>query len=408
MADHVKDEDFDLLSQLEVDTSPEKKGGLCPREQRIIAGFEEIQRFAMENGRVPGHGENADIFERMYAVRLDRIRASAECRAVLEGRDVMGLLSENHSGAACVREGTETDDALLEELGVSTSPAGELGELKYVRSRQEIQSAEEVAQRTPCADFATFKPLFKRVQQDLDRGIRQTLKFQDNAEVKRGDWFILDGHKLLVAALGEEVTSGYGRPNRRLRVIYDNGTESDLLLRSLQRALNKDKASRRITDPNLGPLFSSEGMEGDVSSGTVYVLRSQSDHPFIRENREVIHKIGVTGGKVAQRIANAKKDPTYLLADVEIVASYALANVNRTKLEKLLHRLFAEARLDLDLKDRFGQDVEPREWFLIPLPVIEEAIERILDGTISEYQFHPKEARLIKTNTPSDEKAHDQ
>lgn len=169
-----------------------------------------------------------------------------------------------------------------------------------------------------------------------------------------------------------------------------------LLLRSLQRALYKDEHGRRIlpSEAEAAPLFSDEADDGDLESGTIYVLRSKSDHPFIAEHRKLIHKIGVTGGDVKHRVANARKDPTYLLADVEVVATFRLANVNRKALESLLHRLFAEARLDLDLKDRFGSQVEPREWFFVPLPVIDEAIRRIKDGTIEGLRYDPETAAL--------------
>jgi hypothetical protein len=136
--------------------------------------------------------------------------------------------------------------------------------------------------------------------------------------------------------------------------------------------------------------------EGDRPTGTVYVLRSKSDHPEIASRRDLIHKIGVTGGKVPRRIANARLDPTYLLADVEVVATYQLYNINRTKLENLLHRVFAPARLQITLTDRFGNPVVPREWFLVPLFVIDEAIERIKDGTIASYAYDPATASLVK------------
>jgi T5orf172 domain len=188
----------------------------------------------------------------------------------------------------------------------------------------------------------------------------------------------------------------YGRRDQRLRVIFANGTESDLLVRSLQRALNKDKESRRITEPDWIPLFSGEEDDDDLPTGYIYVLRSQSDEPFIAEQRTLLHKIGVTGGDVKNRIGNAKKDPTYLLADVEIVATFKLANINRKKLEALLHKFFAGARLDLALKDRFGSHVEPREWFLVPLPVIEEAIQKLTDGTIGGFRYEPGIARIVE------------
>jgi len=194
--------------------------------------------------------------------------------------------------------------------------------------------------------------------------------------------------------MGEPFVSDYGRQDRRLRVIYDNATESDLLLRSLQRALNKDKASRRITTPDLGPLFSQDEDEDDIQTGYIYVLRSQSDDPFIAQHRDIIHKIGVTGGDVKKRVANAKKDPTYLLADVDIVATFKLVNINRTKLEALLHKFFDPARLDVELQDRFGIPVKPKEWFFVPLGAIEESIEKIQDGTLDQFRYDPESASL--------------
>ena len=136
--------------------------------------------------------------------------------------------------------------------------------------------------------------------------------------------------------------------------------------------------------------------DGDLPTGTVYVLRSNSDHPEIASRRDLIHKIGVTGGKVPRRIANAKLDPTYLLADVEVVTTYALYNIDRTKLENLLHRVFEPARLQIALKDRFGSPVSPREWYLVPLFVIDEAIDRIRDGSITEYTYDPACGALVR------------
>lgn len=397
MAKQITDEDLELLGELGVEAAPVQTGDRPAREQRIIAGFEEIERFVQEKGKLPEHGERRDIFERLYAARLDAIRRSAECREVLKEMDPHGLLSADEAmESSRVRE-EPSDEELLATLGVAVAPADDITELVHVRSRDEIKAAEEIAQRNPCRDFDQFEPIFDQAKQGLVTGERQTLKYQDNAEVRKGDLFILDGQTVIVADMGDPFVSDYGRPDRRLRVVYDNGTESDLLLRSLQRALNKDKASRRITDPNLGPLFSDEQDEDDLPTGYIYVLRSKSEHPFVAQNRSVLHKIGVTGGDVKSRVINAKKDATYLLADVEIVATFKLANINRKKLEALLHKFFGNARLDLELKDRFGFDVTPREWFLVPFPVIEEAIEKLKHGSIGNYRYHPETAQIVPT-----------
>lgn len=173
----------------------------------------------------------------------------------------------------------------------------------------------------------------------------------------------------------------------------------------LSRALHKDEAGRRISDPEAGPLFVREEQspfagqldDDDFASGTIYVLRSKSDHPVVAANRDVLHKIGVTGGDVQKRIANAKFDPTFLMAEAEIVATYTLYNINRTKLENLIHRIFDPARLDIEIKDRFGNPVIPREWFLVPRFIVDDAVERIKDGTITEYTYDPKTARLVRS-----------
>ncbi len=390
------DDDLELLGELGMDITPEPSGQRSAREERIVAGFEEIERFVEEYGRLPQHGEDRDIFERLYAVRLDRLRESEECRAVLEPLDSRGLL-DAETDASLNTESDLTDEALLASLGVDAASENDVTHLTHVRSRSEIKAAEEIAQRTPCQDFDEFKPIFDKVQRQLQSGERQTLKYQDYAAVKQGDLFILDGQKVMVVEMGDPFVSDYGRSDCRLRVVYDNATESDLLLRSLQRALNKDKSSRRITNPDFGPLFSHIEAEDDLPTGYIYVLRSQSDHPFIAENRSVIHKIGVTGGDVKSRIANAKKDPTYLLAEVEIVAKFKLANIKRKRLEALLQKFFSSARLELELPDRFGTTVKPREWFLVPLEVIEEVIEKIKEGTIDQFRYDPKTANLTRS-----------
>jgi len=391
----MSDLDLDeLRAELEDFAEPEKKGGRSPREERIIAGFEDIQRYVEAHGRAPQHGEDRDIFERLYAVRLDRLRTLEECRAILAPFDRQGLLVGSTAPSAAPVDTMDDDDLMAELEGAAGT--SDIRDLKHVRAAADKRAAEEIANRTLCKDFETFKPLFAQVRKDLDAGVRKTRPFQTMAEIQKGEFFIVGGQTAYVAEVGEEFMTEYERRDSRLRVIYDNGTEADVLLRSLQRALHRDEAGRRITDPVAGPLFAGESEDGDLASGTIYVLRSKSNDPAIAQHRDVLHKIGVTGGDLKARLANAKLDPTFLLADVDIIATYKLANINRTKLENLIHRIFDPARLDIQIKDRFGNPVVPREWFLVPVFVIDDAVERIKDGTITEYIYDPKAARLTK------------
>lgn len=388
--------DLDLLrAELDDFAQPVKKKAMTPREERIIAGFEDIQKFVEQHGRAPQPFEDRDIFERLYATRLQRMRELEECRELLAPLDHQGLLSATEELSTNLEE--LDDDALLAELSGITENS-ELTELRHVRSSAERKAAEEIADRTPCKDFHLFKPLFEKVQKEIEQSIRKTMPFARDGSIEQGNFFVLSGQKAYVADVGEEFRGTDGRREYRLRVIFDNGVESNQLMRSLQKRLWEDKTSRRISEPsyeNAGPLFADTLEDDDIESGTIYVLRSQSNNPFVAKHRELIHKIGVTGGKVETRIANAVHDATYLLADVEVVATYKLAGINRAKMENLFHRIFAPARLDLEIEDRFGRPVKPQEWFLVPLSAIDEAVERVRDGSITEVVYEPQEARLV-------------
>jgi hypothetical protein len=386
-----------LLAALGVEVKKEKKAKLTPREERIVAGFEEIQRFVDENNRVPLHGEDRDIFERLYATRLDQIKSQEDCRSLVIKMDHQGLLS-GETVTTELADDIDSDEALLAELGIEAPKEGDVTFLKHVKTRAEKKAAEEIASRDPCEDFETFKPLFDQVQNELNAGIREAKLLIKNPQINQGDWFILYGQKAFVAEVSEQRIYGFDKNDYRLRVIYDNGTESDLLLRSLQRVLDKDESGRRIIELSAGPLFDDIASDDDLESGTIYVLRSLSEHPMIASNRDVIHKIGVTGGTVEKRIANAKLDPTFLMAEVEVVATYQLYNINRTKLEKLIHRFFEDAKLDIEIKDRFGNPVVPQEWFLVPVTLIDEAVAKITDQTISNFKYDAAIASIVSVS----------
>lgn len=401
MAEFTEEDDA-LLGELGVEAEAVAKGGRSAREERVVAGFEEIRRFAERHGRAPSHGEGRDVFERLYAVRLDSLRARADLRALLAPLDHGGLLAGDGPVAAAAADDMD-DDELLARLGVDAAAAGDVTELRHVRSAAEKRAAQEVANRRTCEDFERFRPLFEEVRRDLRDGVRETRRFTRDAgflkaDIEAGQFFVLGGQTAYVAEVGTPLRAPNGETDARLRVVYSNGTESDLLLRSLQRALYKDEAGRRISEPQAGPLFSDRGEDGDEASGTVYVLRSRSDHPVVAAHRDLLHKVGVTGGDVARRVANARLDPTFLMADVEVVATYGLFNIDRARLEGLIHRVFGPARLDIEVKDRFGNPVSPREWFLVPLFVVDEAVGRIRDGSLAGMVYDPKEARLVRAD----------
>ncbi len=374
----------ELLDELEIELAEEEAGAYTARQERIIAGFEDIMRFYKAAGHAPQHSPEGEIFERIYAVRLDQLRKlPPEDLALLLAMDAHGLLD----GPANVNTtGAFDDDELLAALEESSD--SDISVLRHVRPTEMRRDApEQVADRFPCKDLAQFQPLFDQAQSDLAGGTREPKRFVKDASIEEGDFFILAGQLVYVASVGESFKAPNGENDARLRAIYANGTESNILRRSLQRGLYKDDNGRRLTQKSMGPLFEAAMEPDDIPSGTIYVLRSLSKQPEIVAIHDVLHKIGVTGGRVEDRVCNAEKDATYLLAPVEIVATWKLANIRRFKFEQTIHRIFESAQLRLRLSDRFGIPVEPKEWFVVPLTIINEVMERIQDESITGFVY---------------------
>lgn len=392
-------EDDELLAALGVEVEVKKKTTFTALEERVIAGFEEIQKFVDEHNRLPLHGEGNDIFERLYAVRLEKIKEKQEFVDLLKGFDNQNILSGEIKNTVDIPSDI-ADDELLNLLGVEDEE-NSITNLKHVKTRAEKRAVEEFANRTICEDFEKFKPLFEKTKKEIENGFRETVRFRKDSGftktlIQEKLFVIIRGQMAYIADKGEIFQAPNGEEDARLRVIYDNGTENDLLQRSLIRAMYKDETSRFITTPGLGPLFSDELESDDLESGIIYVLRSNSNNPLIIENRDVFHKIGVTGNNINKRIVNAKNDPTFLMADVEVIATYKLANIKRHKLENLIQSFFKNAKLDIDIKDRFGKPVNPKEWFLVPIFIIDEVVEKIKDGTIEDYYYDVQSASLVQ------------
>jgi hypothetical protein len=395
-------EDLDALAVALADFEPaERNTGRSARAERMAAGFAEIQHFVAAHGRLPEDSAERDIFERIYAVRWAALQRQSDVQEVLAALDEQGLLQGKapHAAARPELDADALEAALAQAQTQVQGQAGDsISQLQHVRSHaQRREAAQDVAQREPCPDFGLYQHLFEQVQADVKQGQRLMLPFTKDGSVEKGDFFVLGGQTVWVAEVGEDFDSPQGKKDARLRLIFSNKTQSNMLRLSLVRALYKTDGSRRISaalPPDDGPLFAQALEEGEQTSGTIYVLRSLSDHPFVAEHRQLMHKIGVTGGKVEARIAGAERDPTYLLAGVEVVATYKLAGIARSKLEALLHRFFAAARLDVALQDRFGQAVQPQEWFLLPLAAIDEAVARIQDGSITQFCYDPENARI--------------
>ena len=269
--------------------------------------------------------------------------------------------------------------------------------LKHSTPAAERNQPDHRAEATPCRDFYLFEGKFQAVQVALENGERKASPIRKGAvlEPLEGDFFIRNGLLALVAEKSEKSIRS-GSRDHRLRIIFSNATESDPLMSSFRKSLTEDKTARVIERVGLGPLDPEWESDQLSLSGTIYVARSLATDPVIKEQRGILHKIGVTSQDVKRRIADARNDPTFLLAPVEIVATYDLKNLPRAKVENLLHRFFEPARAKgLFVKDRFGKAVYPKEWFYVLPEHVSQAAKLILDGQLHLYRYDADKQKIV-------------
>jgi hypothetical protein len=345
-------------------------------DERLSASFEEINAFIDSNQREPQKNMQEMQETTLYS-RLKGLRENPDKMDSLRAYDRHNLL-----GIAQEVEVNSIEDILNGDRFGILDDAEDIFTLKHVSN--EIQIPDYRANQKPCKDFEKFEYLFKECHADLVNEKRKMLPFANEQNIHEGSFFILKGVMVYVAKKGKKAKIN-DKVNARLRCIYENGTESDLLLRSLSRELYRN--GRRITEHDEKTLDKLAGItDEDKPSGTIYILKSKSIHPEI-QSIEHLYKIGFSKVDVKERIKNAENEPTYLMAPVSIVSAYECYNMNPHKLEQLLHRFFGSSCLSIDIFDHEGQRHSPREWFIAPLDIIEQTIEMVLTGDILEYRY---------------------
>lgn len=361
----------------------------------LVSGFNEIQGFFERTGRIPQRNKSDGIEELRLATRLDVFRTNRKILEKLTPFDKYKILSVVKSSDEDDKKNISSIDDILDSelLGLQNNDIFDMRHVTYKEKSQSVNSY--TANRRTCIDFDRFKNKFDKVQSDLDNKRRETGTIEKISEIKAGHWFIVQGMIAYVAEMGEKYEHRKGHYNARLRVIFSNKTESDLLLRSFGAALYKDKSARRIFGATEGPLFGGKVDNGETPVGIVYVLKTLSQQPGIKEHREYLHKIGVTNGSVKARVSNAERDPTYLLAPVDIVGEFKLYHMDVKATERLLHKFFRTAQADVKIKDRFGTIVKPREWFFITVEAIRDAVKAINENKILNVRYDPESGRVV-------------
>ncbi|KQO64232.1 GIY-YIG nuclease family protein [Curtobacterium sp. Leaf261] len=365
--------------------TPEKPAAVTSVD-RLERSFLEIVEFYREHDRAPSSATR-EIAERKLGARLDGILAEESKIAALRHLDELGLLAEPEPPASI-------EDLLDgDELGLLDDDSGILDTSELpVRARR--VDPDDVAQRVKSLDFDAFEPLFRQKHEELRAGTSKLVSFEaagGQQKIKEGSFFVLSGVMLFVAEITEpQAAPGVRtRYKPRTRTIFENGTESNLYRRSLAGQLYE----------NDGLAVVSTGFEeilaDDVATGYIYVLRSLSDDPQIAGTQE-LYKIGFSRGPVEKRIAGAEREPTYLMAPVEIVRTYRTYNMKTSALEHLLHRVFADSRLNVNQVGHDGRQYAVSEWFVVPLPVIDEAIDLIASGDIVDYVYDAKRRSITE------------
>lgn len=360
-------------------TLPAKRQAMT-KDERLVASFGEITEFVSRHGRAPDK-EAEDVTEMMLAHRLGSMSASDEQRELLAPYDDLGILEPP-------KPPESLEEAVAEDsLGLLEAPEEDIHTLRNIP--KPAAQPEEIARRRPCEDFERFEPLFKACHEELRNGVRQLVKFRDEQAVREGAFYVLNGVLVLVAEEGERKVE-HGRPNARLRCVFENATEADLLLRSFASRLYR--FGKTVTEPEEKTRLEVEDQLGG-ESGFVYVARSLSEDPEVRAIPD-LYKIGFTTGSAEQRVADAIGSATFLDAPVELVDTFELPRSIAGKVEALLHRFFAPARIDAWFEREGLPVADAREWFSVPRGAIAEAMELIESEGIKNHAYDPDERRI--------------
>jgi hypothetical protein len=367
--------DDDDLGLLEV----QKKEAAMTADERLIASFLEIVEFVDRNGRPPAPSSNVaeyQLFSRLMSIRKDSYKVEK-----VQDLDTHGLLAPSS-------EPQTLDDILNDDdLGLLDDDQRIL-DVRSVPYKHDMPGY--VARQKPSKDFDLFEQLFIDCHRDMTAGRRKLIPYSTE-QIEKGRFYVLKG-VLIYVAEAEEQQKSKAKMNARLRIVYENGTESDILKRSLARSLKRD--GYRVSDIRELPMQFSDIQENDNPSGYIYVLSSLSVNPEIAAIHN-LYKIGFSKTTVEQRIRNASKDPTYLMAPVKIVATYKCFNMPPQKFEHLLHRFFSKARLGLEITDKLKEQYAPDEWFVAPLAVIDRAIQLIISGEVVHYSYDHKNEQIV-------------
>ena len=286
------------------------------------------------------------------------------------------------------------DDPLLEVTGAEANLFDIPADMQKIMDRRREQP-DHYAKRIPCADFDYYAPMFKEVQQQLKKGLRSLIRMGKTSSLKVGEFFVVSGQLVLLDNIGAEGKSSNGMKDARTRCIYEDGTESDILLQTLRKNIMNDGFGVTPLQQSVDTHIVDSLSEGDTSTGYIYILRSLSPNPEISQVKD-LYKIGFTTQKVEERIANAAHEPTYLMAPVHIVETFEIVNMNSHVFETLVHQVFHQVNFKVKVYDDKGEEYEPSEWYVVPLGIIEKVVDRIADRSIVDYTYNPQMQSLEK------------
>ncbi|MCK5472013.1 GIY-YIG nuclease family protein [Candidatus Gracilibacteria bacterium] len=383
--DIFNDDELGLLS-----VKP-KGSSAITADERLVTSFQEINNFIKENNKEPEMGKG--VQEHRLATRLKSIREDKSKSKALLDFDEFKLLGIEKKEITSVSDVLEDDD-----LGILDNEEKSLFQLKNVPAHKDRASADYIARRKPCKDFEKYEKLFQKCQADLAAGKRKLVKFNEQ-QIREGIFFVMNGILLFIDKVFETTKDKNGKVDGRIRCIFENGTESGMLFRSLGKGLyDNGYAVTELINTDEKKLLENFGVitNEDNKTGFIYILKSLSKDSRI-QSLQNLFKIGFSTTPIEERIKNAPQDPTYLMAPVAIVTTFECYNLNPQKLEQLLHNFFGSACLNLDIFDEDGQRHTPREWFIAPLSVIEKVTELIINGGIVNYKYdHEQEKILLK------------
>lgn len=425
LSDIFDNDDLGIFDNIK--SSANSKAGNSVLEQQ----FSDINFFIDNHGRLPANDADT-LSEKVLSRQLDSIKSDSSVFKQLNHLDKHGLLTDQkndpiapieavratkqHEATSSTTQHVDSQETASTEQSTTYNSlqdifnSDDLGIFDNVktdivvsdnhykeRSKQDQYDDEDIASRFKCKDFYRFEPIFTRIHKAIESGDFTKTNFSSTKNITVGSVFVLNGFVCYVADIYKAEARKNARSQERLRLIFANGTESNMLTHSLATAQYKYENSYQlqITDPEWVNDDLAKNFGDDRQPTGVIYIAQLIETPENLEHYKNLYKVGFSKLTGDVRTKHSIRDTAFLQQPVNIIAEWQIYDADPRKVESVLHAFFYEQKVKMSSKGSDDKLYKATEWFDIPLSEIDKAINIVISGDIEKYRMDGAYGKIV-------------